>query len=149
MDMLVVAKPWEMAVQASEDDVRTASAWLEAACGEAEIPAEQLYRLDLCLNEALANIIFHGGPSARKSPVALSLCVGGEAKVKQARLSVSDAGMAFNPLTAPAAEQATLLTDAVPGGLGLTMIKCYSDRLEYAFLDGRNQLSFIFEWPVA
>lgn len=149
MDMLVVAQPWEMAVQACEDEVRTASAWLETACEEAGVPADQVFRLDLCLNEALANIIYHGGPSARTAPVLLSLCVGGETKGGQARLSVSDAGMAFNPLTAPVAEHATSLADAMPGGLGLTMISCYSDRLEYAFLDGRNQLSIYVEWQVA
>lgn len=146
MDMLVAAKSSEMAVQASEGDVRAASAWLEKVCGEAEVPADQVFRLDLCLNEALANIIYHGGPSARTAPVLLSLCFGDETKGRQARLSVSDTGKAFNPLTATVPKQATSLADAMPGGLGLTMISCYCDRLEYAFLEGRNQLSFFVEW---
>ena len=135
-----------LAVQADETEVRTASAWLEQVCAEHAVPADQLYRLDLCLNEALANIITHGGPAARESAVRLALSIGADDEGNRAELRISDAGQAFNPLLALARDPATSLSDALPGGLGLTMMSGYSDRLDYEFREGRNQQAFLFRW---
>ena len=93
-----------LAVRADADDVRVASAWLEQACGELQVPAQQVFRLDLCLNEALANIIAHGGPSGREAPVLLTLEATPGNTGGHAELEVSDAGRAFNPLTGSARE---------------------------------------------
>lgn len=139
----------QLAVRASADNVRFASEWLEQVCSEHDVPAEQILRLDLCLNEALGNIIVHGGPSAHKEPVHLVLEITVDGRHAQAELSVSDSGKAFNPLTAVAKHQALTLADATPGGLGLTMINGYSDRLDYDFREGRNHLTFFVQWEAS
>jgi anti-sigma regulatory factor (Ser/Thr protein kinase) len=147
--MLVAAEARQLSVRASEDDVRLASGWLEQTCGELNVPAEQILRLDLCLNEVLANIIAHGGSCAREAPVILSLDAGSDGGDSYATLSLSDAGKPFNPLMVSARPQARTLADATPGGLGLTMIANYSDRLDYAFRDGRNHLDLTIRWNVS
>lgn len=134
------------AIRARADDVRSASEWLEQVASEHDLPAEQIFRLDLCLNEALGNIIFHGGPSAQEAPVLLGLNVSSDYGHGQAALSVSDTGIPFNPLTAMPEHQAATLADATPGGLGLAMITGYCDRLDYDFRDGRNNLTFNIWW---
>lgn len=139
----------QLAIRASADDVRSASEWLEQICCENDVPAEQILRLDLCLNEALGNIIVHGGPSALKAPVHLVLEINADGRQVQAELSVSDSGKAFNPLTAVARDQALTLADATPGGLGLTMINGYSDRLDYDYREGRNHLTFFVQWEAS
>lgn len=139
----------QLAVRASADDVRSASEWLEQICCEHDVPAEQILRLDLCLNEALGNIIVHGGPSALEAPVYLELEIKADGRHAQAELSVSDSGKAFNPLTAVARQQALTLADATPGGLGLTMINGYSDRLDYDIREGRNHLTFFVQWEAS
>jgi serine/threonine-protein kinase RsbW len=146
MDAIIAPAALHHAIRASADDVRSASAWLEQAGSEHDLPAEQIFRLDLCLNEALGNIIFHGGPSALENPVLLRLNVKLDNGHGQAALSVSDTGTPFNPLAAVPAQQAATLADATPGGLGLTMITSYCDRLDYDFRDGRNHLTFNIWW---
>jgi anti-sigma regulatory factor (Ser/Thr protein kinase) len=146
VEALMTTAGGQLAVRASADDVRSASEWLEQICSEHDVPAEQILRLDLCLNEALGNIILHGGPSALKAPVHLLLEIKVDGRYAQAELSVSDTGQAFNPLTAVAKNQALTLADATAGGLGLTMINGYSDRLDYDFREGRNQLTFSVRW---
>lgn len=136
-------------IRATADDVRPASEWLEAVASEHDLPAEQIFRLDLCLNEALGNIIFHGGPSAQAAPVLLALAVNADAGQGQAALSVSDAGLPFNPLLAETKHQVVSLSEATPGGLGLTMIASYCDRLDYDFREGRNHLTFNICWGAA
>lgn len=146
MEAIIASAAMYHAIRASADDVRSASAWLEQAGSEHDLPAEQIFRLDLCLNEALGNIIFHGGPSALENPVLLGLNVKSDNGHGQAALSVSDTGIPFNPLTAAPGHQAATLAEATPGGLGLTMITSYCDRLDYDFRDGRNYLTFNIRW---
>lgn len=137
-----------LAVRADADDVRVASAWLEQACGELQVPAQQVFRLDLCLNEALANIIAHGGPSGREAPVLLTLEATPGNTGGHAELEVSDAGRAFNPLTGSARETPGTLAEATLGGVGLVIMSCYSDHIDYDFRDGRNHLTFCVRWKL-
>ena len=146
MEALVAGNLERLAVRANADDVRSASEWLETVCSDSGVPTEQLSRLDLCLNEALANIIFHGGPTAQLAPVLLALKIKSDEESVQAELFISDTGCAFNPLAADAAPHAQSLAEAVPGGLGLSMIRGYSDHMDYANRDGRNHLTLMFRW---
>jgi anti-sigma regulatory factor (Ser/Thr protein kinase) len=98
----------------------------------------------------LANIIAHGGASARANPVHLTLDAGESRTGRSfATLSLADSGQPFNPLLAAAKPSAPTLADATPGGLGLTMIANYSDQRDYAFRDGRNHLALTVCWDSA
>jgi anti-sigma regulatory factor (Ser/Thr protein kinase) len=118
-------------------------------CLERSVPAEQIRRLDLCLNEALANIITHGGPAARSSPVQLVFRVRHHADINEVALTVSDSGAAFDPLTHQSSPRPQTLAEAEPGGLGLIMMRNFSDALSYHYSEGRNQLTFIVRWTKA
>ena len=133
--------------QASGTGARQASEWLERICAEKDIAPEQLFRLDSCLTEVLANIIDHGGEGALAAPVELALHTERTADVERVVLSISDAGQPFDPLAYAIKPQATTLEEATPGGLGLTMIHQFSDRLIYAYRDGRNHLTVCVEAP--
>lgn len=132
--------------QANADGARQASEWLERNCSERGLPSDQLFRLDTCLTEAFANIIDHGGDGALACPVELSLDTGTFAQSNRAILSISDTGRPFDPLTHATKPLAATLEEAMPGGLGLTMIRKFSDNLAYAYQDGRNHLTVIVEW---
>ena len=104
-------------------------------------------RLDHCLDEALANVIRHGGPNALASPVHLQFRVRRGAGACTAELSVSDAGLAFDPSAHTiAAPHPASLVDATPGGLGLLLIRNFSDDLSYRHTDGRNHLTITVSW---
>ena len=136
----------ELSIRSAVADVRVASDWLARdgkACG---VPEEQVGRLDLCLNEALANIISHGGESAAAQPIRLLLQVGSQQSAGEACVTVSDAGHAFDATTATLKAQAQTLYDATPGGLGLLMMRKFSDDLTYLRADGRNVLTITVRW---
>ncbi len=113
------------------------------------VPADQIFRLDLCLNEALANVISHGGESAAAIPVLLWLGVKSDHGDAEATLTIADAGVPFNPLTATGKVQPHSLAEAEPGGLGLTMISSFSDEIGYRFHQGKNHLTLTVRWPQA
>jgi serine/threonine-protein kinase RsbW len=136
----------ELTIRANGDEVRRASDWLHAACRQHEVPEELVERLDLCLNEVLANVIVHGGSAARSAPVKVMLEISAEGGGGQAGVTVSDAGVPFDPLSVPAGTSPKTLEEAALGGLGLVMIRRCSDWLDYRNEQGRNRLTFGARW---
>lgn len=144
----------ELTIGASGTEVRRASEWLDAACRRRNVPQDLADRLVLCLNEALANVIAHGGSAALAAPVRLRFEVGLEQGHEQdperdcgkASVTVSDAGIAFNPLSVREKILPKSLGEASAGGLGLVIIRRCSDWLDYRHEGGCNHLTFGARW---
>lgn len=139
----------ETAIPADAKEVRHASDWVGQACAERGVPPAEIGRLDICLNETLANILAHGGDAARTAPVLLRLAVRRDTGAGEAELTVSDAGTAFDPLAFSSDRSPRSLVETEPGGLGLKMIRNSADSLDYRHLDGRNHLSFGVRWSTS
>lgn len=136
----------ELTISADGGDVRRASEWLYAACRRHAVPEDRLERLVLCLNEVLANVIAYGGSAAASAPVKLRLEIHVDEGSGKAGVTVSDAGVAFDPLSVPARPLPKTLEDASLGGLGLVMIRRCSDWLDYRNEHGHNHLTFGARW---
>jgi anti-sigma regulatory factor (Ser/Thr protein kinase) len=143
----VVAYPIEiLSIRSAPDEVRIASEWLEKSCLERDVPSSEINRLDLCLNEALANVISHGGKSSLSSTIGLQLEVSHTPDFSEASLIISDPGTAFDPFDTPAKSLPKTLAEAEPGGLGLLMMRNFSDSMSYRYSDGKNQLTVRVRW---
>jgi phosphoserine phosphatase RsbU/P len=137
----------EITIHANSRDVRRASLWLETAAAGEGVPPDQVLRLDQCLDEALANVISHGGPGAQSSVVVLQLAVHRAAPQCSAELVIVDEGLPFDPAAANGAvPKAASLAEANLGGLGLAMMRRFSDELRYHRNDGRNHLTICVRW---
>ena len=136
----------ELSIIANGAEVRRASEWLESACRQREVPQATVEKLVLSLNEVLANVIRYGGANALSSPVGLRLEVVADANGGKVGVTVSDAGIAFNPLSVAEKPLPKTLEEAAPGGLGLVMIRRFSDWLDYRHEDARNHLTFGTRW---
>ncbi len=139
----------ELAIRAVVDDVRPASAWLEQSCDVRGVPVPQILRLDLCLNEALANVIAHGGDQALWGPVSLRLEVSRDAQIHRASVTVRDGGSPFDATAAQLGPRPLTLDEAEPGGLGLLMLRELSDALTYRRDAEQNELTFSVHWTAA
>lgn len=133
-------------IAAHADEVRRASEWLDAACERHGVPEHQADRLQLTLNEALANVIVHGGASARAAPIDLGLTLEADRDTAWALVTVHDAGVPFDPTSAPARAAPRSLAEAVPGGRGITIMRRCTDRLDYRHDAGLNRLTFGVRW---
>jgi anti-sigma regulatory factor (Ser/Thr protein kinase) len=133
-------------IRADISGVQEASSWLQRAGDECGVPTEHLTRLDHCQDEALANIIMHGGDGIHAGPVILHFDVRRESGSCEAALTVSDTGIAFDPLGVKQKERPVSLDETEPGGLGLLMMRGNADRLNYYFNGGRNHLTFVVCW---
>jgi anti-sigma regulatory factor (Ser/Thr protein kinase) len=143
-DLLLYAE--QLSLKPELASIRVAGDWLQRVCARFEVPAKAIERLDLCLHEALANVLSHGGQQALRRDITLDLQVTQEANQGKAQLQVQDAGAAFDPLTALAKSGAQSLQTAEPGGLGLVMMRSNADVLEYKREHGLNHLSIGVHW---
>jgi len=136
----------ELTIGANGDEARRATEWLDLSCRRRHVPQALVDRLALCLHEVLANVIAHGGGAELTAPIRLLLEVRLEQDDNQASVTVSDAGVAFNPLLVPKRMLPDTLGEASAGGLGLVMIRRCSDWLDYRHEEGRNHLTFGARW---
>lgn len=104
-------------------------------CGLGRDPAE---RLAIVVEEWVANVVEHGGPPAG-SHIGLRLALGPGI----VRITVTDAGCAFDPREAPAFEGPDLERG---GGAGLELMRAWSRVVAYGCRGGRNRL--VLELPL-
>jgi anti-sigma regulatory factor (Ser/Thr protein kinase) len=133
-------------IKANAEEIRTASNWLAALGIQHELPDDVKHRLDVCLNESLANVMAHGGPSALTNPVVLHFRYRHDDPHGVAVLTVSDAGRAFDPAHPKAPSRPQTLTEAKPGGLGLVMMQRSADHILYHRMGNRNVVTFSVRW---
>lgn len=126
--------------------LRRASEWLKDRGDRCGIPAAQLDRLDMFLNEGLANVIEHGGPTALASPISVHLSFAPLPGIHEATVAIVDAGVPFDPLAYSPRPLPKSLDEAIPGGLGIPIIRSLADDLAYRYQDNRNHLAFTVRW---
>ena len=133
-----------LAIAASGDEIRRAAEWLTAALRQRDVPDRQVGRLELALHEVLANVLDHGGSAARAEPIRIDIEF--REKAGEARVTVTDAGIPFDPTGAPEHVPAKTLAEVSLGGLGLPLIRRCSDWMRYRREDGRNHFMFGVRW---
>jgi anti-sigma regulatory factor (Ser/Thr protein kinase) len=136
----------ELAIPAEAGAFRDASNWLAEAARSRSIPEQLIERLDLCLNEALANVLSYGGPTARAEAIRLSIQKTAD---HEAVVAVEDAGIPFDPTAAEAKPRASSLATAEIGGHGLLIIRSFADFVTYQHQNQRNVLRFGVRWAHA
>lgn len=140
----------QITIRAETRETRNAAAWLQAVAQGEGIPFEQLSRLDHCLDEALANVINHGVRGIADASILLQLVVERGPEVCCAELVIVDEGVAFDSTACPdpGAARPASLAEANVGGLGLAMMRRFSDELRYRRADGRNHLTIRVTWTI-
>jgi anti-sigma regulatory factor (Ser/Thr protein kinase) len=126
--------------------------WIIEACAAAHISEKMSFAVQLCLDEAVANIMQHAAQhaaqhtaqhpagTARASSISASL----ERSDAGVWLDIEDDGEAFDP-TAVALRAPALTLELLPvGGLGIHLMRQYSSRMEYSRSGGRNRLRLTF-----
>jgi anti-sigma regulatory factor (Ser/Thr protein kinase) len=144
------AETLSLLLQPSALDLRRCSDWLHGTCQRLDVPGASTGKLDLCLNEVLANLIEHGGARASSCPVQLTLertdGDGGGGEGGLATLTISDGGPPFDPLSFSHRPLPRTLQEAEPGGLGLLLVNRFMDECSYRREGDRNVLKLGIRW---
>ena len=100
---------------------------------------ESLSKIDLALEEALANVIMYAYPEGTEGDVTLSMRVENNAIC----MEISDGGVPFNPLQQQEADLDVPLEKRKIGGLGIHLIKEIMDSVAYEYREGKNLLKLV------
>lgn len=146
--MTVPPPPGSLCLEIRADplEFRHASSWLRESGAALAVPEAQIDRLELCLNEVLANLVEHGGEATAEHPIRLQLEAIAPAGGRGALLVVCDRGEPFDSGQANLKPIPGTLNEASPGGLGLRLVKAFSDAMAYRVLDGHNELRIAMHW---
>ncbi len=120
----------------SLDALTQLSAWVHSVAGENSLSARCAFRLELVLVEAVTNIVEHASTGRTDDGITLQLAI----KPGWVVVCVEDTERPFDPTTAPAHRQPASLEDATIGGLGIHLIRAYTQQLEYRRVGSKNQL---------
>jgi anti-sigma regulatory factor (Ser/Thr protein kinase) len=115
------------------------AAWIQATEQAVGLGANVAFALELCLEEAVANIIMHGGPR-RSGDIAVTVEQTSPALV----VRIEDDGLQFDPtrVSPPAAPRS--LDDARPGDQGIHLIRTFATDMRYEHRSGLNTLTLTF-----
>ncbi len=123
-------------------ELQRAQAWLDAIGEQFELDAVTLYALSLCCEEAVSNVIRHGLPPGGSSSQTIELKLWREADMLHLRMV--DPGAAFDPTAIADAGVPASLEEARVGGLGVHLMRKFSQALHYERRDEKNFLTVDF-----
>ncbi len=111
------------------------------ALREAGAPEKTVADLHLAIDEACTNCVSYAYPEEPPGEIELTFRTGPE----EFEIVIRDWGRPFNPLETPAPDLSLDLDDRPIGGLGVFLMKKFSDRLEYRREGGANVLTIVKE----
>lgn len=111
--------------------------YVENLAQRSGINGKRLIQLSVALEEVVVNIINHAyGQKGRGD-----ILVGFDDQAEAVVVSLSDTGLAFNPLEAAEPDVEMALLDRPIGGLGIMMVKKLMDEVRY---ERRNNENILF-----
>jgi serine/threonine-protein kinase RsbW len=121
-------------------ELQRLAGWIEDLARH-DLSPDVSFAIQLCLEEAVANVIMYGGGAE----IAIEVERGDGALLAR----VEDDGRQFDPTKVPSPALATSLDDARIGDLGIHLIRSFADAMHYERRDGRNRLTLRFVEPQA
>jgi anti-sigma regulatory factor (Ser/Thr protein kinase) len=119
--------------------LRRLAKWIEAGA-QHELSADTSFAVQLCLEEAVANIIMHSGVKDDRVEIAIELERNGGTLVAR----IEDSGREFDPTQFPPPSVAKSLEEAKVGDLGIHLMRSFASDMHYERRDGRNRLTLRF-----
>jgi len=126
----------------SRPEMGRLSEWLDEQERALAMPHRVAYAVRLCLEEAVVNLIDYT-PATDDSNIAVDLAWQDDVMV----VAVEDHGPPFDPRAAAAPVRPASLEDAVPGGLGIMLMRSFASTIDYDTVPGRNRLTLRFAPP--
>src|SRR6266702_5904351 len=120
-------------------ELKRLAGWIEGFTQERTSP-DVSFAVQLCLEEAVANIIMYGAARGDRLEIAVELERNGGTLVAR----IEDNGRQFDPTRAPPPAVATSLEQAKVGDLGIHLMRSFASGMDYELRNGRNRLTLRF-----
>ena len=112
--------------------------WIEG-WAQQDLSPDLSFAVQLCLEEAVANIIMHSVANGR-----LEIAVEVERKDQTLVARIEDNGSAFDPTQVPPPPVPASLDEAKVGDIGIHLMRSFASGIHYERRDGTNRLTMRF-----
>jgi anti-sigma regulatory factor (Ser/Thr protein kinase) len=113
--------------------------WIEG-WAQQELSPDLSFAVQLCLEEAVVNIIMHSVTKDRRLEIAVEV----ERKDQMLVARIEDNGMAFDPTQVPPPPVPASLDEAKVGDIGIHLMRSFASGIHYERRDGTNRLTMRF-----
>jgi len=145
--MLVVEFKEKMVIESSDgshlhlknniDDVPTLAQWIGMVAEERGLTEQQVFKLNLALEEAVVNVMKYAYPDQENMPVDIYQT----AKDGEITFVIDDSGIEFDPTKKDNPDITLGAEERSLGGLGILLVKQIMDEVYYERADGHNRLT--------
>ena len=115
-------------------------AWIDDMVTPLELSPETTYALQLCLEEAVVNVISYAFEPGAEHNVRIAVWRDGTTVLAE----ITDDGMPFDPLAQELPEQPSDLESAQIGGLGIKLMRSFASNIAYQRAGSTNRLTMTF-----
>ena len=133
-----------VSVASDTSEMRRLGWWVREISHCLALPDDITFRLDLCLEEAVHNIISYGYSDQGSHQIDVKISYDADSLA----LEVEDDGIAFDPLSVPVLVRPSTLAEAKIGGWGVHLIRQFSDHCRYERRGEKNRLKLLFRVPL-
>lgn len=133
-------KRWRAAFPVAPGVVEAAAAWLDGGVCAGALPDRLAFALGLCVEELLMNTLMHGVSTEAALVSAIEI----ELFPDRVELVYQDNAQPFDITQLPEARPERPLAEIAPGGLGVRLVRRFSDRMEYEKIPTGNRVTCVF-----
>ncbi len=133
----------QLTLKSQLEDLARVWPWVEALAARYSVPADTQFAIQLCLEEALSNIVRHGYLGQPNQSITVE-CAPAAAELV---FTVEDNAPPFNPFAAVPPAAPASIQELEPGGQGIRLMQKFASRHDYQQLPGGNRLTLTFAIP--
>lgn len=115
--------------------------WLQALGKEFNFSHTDLYRIELCFDELVTNVVSYSDPQYANQPVELHAVI----EAQRAVLTLVDPAAPFDPTSRPPPPAAKTIEEIQVGGQGIPLVREFSDAFRYERRDDKNRIELVFD----
>ncbi len=127
----------ELTIKNQEQELARVSEFMESVCEELELDMHQSMKLQLVIEEMMANVIFYAYPEGTSADITLTA----ESDGKELTFVLSDTGKPFDPTAKEDADTEINPMDREQGGMGILIVKNIMNEVSYQRLGEENRLT--------
>lgn len=132
---------YEFSLKNRYEELSKLSDWLNLLASQIKVSPRGMFRLELVLTEAVTNIIDNAYEDDREHEIELLLL---RHELDVVEIQIRDDGLPFDPQQYAEWVAPHSLQEAKEGGLGIHLIRSYTDSLQYERRNNRNLLTMTF-----
>lgn len=130
----------QISLEATIDNLDTVTEFVNEQLEAMGCSPRSMLQIDVAIDEIFTNVCSYAYGDAVGSATLSVERIDNDAAVS---ITVEDAGVPFNPLSAQEPDVTLGLEERPIGGLGIFMVRQSMDDVRYEFVDGHNRLTLV------